>query len=147
MPYIDTDDLELVLGAELLRQMSDPDNTGEIDEDIVGEAIKASEAKLNGYLVKRYAVPIAEPVPELVRQLAIDGAIFKLKARGRSMATLEEIEEERERVQTMKDIANGSIMLDVDPGPTKSSVVVDKAGPTPSVSAKRAARDARRGTW
>lgn len=148
MPYITSADLELVLGRERLLQMTDPDNTGTVQEEIVAEAIKGAESKLNGYLVKRYKVPItAVPLPELVRQLAIDGTIYKLRTRGKSMATAEEIEEERERVQTMKDIASGTIALDIDPGPEKSSLVVDKAGPTPSVSPKLAARLARRGIW
>lgn len=145
MPYITSTDLVAAIGLDLARQLTDPDNRGKVDETIFGEAVKGAEAKINAYLVKRYAVPIAVPVPEIVRQLSIDMTIHRLKTRGKSMATLEEIEAEKARTAMLKDISTGLVALDVDPGPTQSTLVVNKAGET--MSAKYTAREARRGTW
>ena len=148
MAYVTSADLILAVGRTLALQICDPDNQGKIDEDVFGEARKSAETKVDRYAAKRYAVPFTAPIPELVRQLALDGVIYTLKMRGRSMATMEEIEAEREGTKTLEGIASGMISLGVDPGPLKSTLVVDKAGSTSnSLSPKRAARVKREGSW
>lgn len=146
MAYITDADLILAIGREPLLAMGDPDKSGRTNAPPVLEAIKAAQAKIDRYLVKRYRVPIdTVPLPETIRQLAIEFAVYALKTRGNSMATTEEIAAEEVRLAELKDIASGVVSLDVDPVPPKSSQVVDEAGPV--ISAKKTARDARKGAW
>ena len=73
MSYILPSDLESggVSNAQLI-QLTDDAKTGEVDTDKVTKAIEDAEAEVNGYVGRRYTVPIAAPIPNLIQKLSTD---------------------------------------------------------------------------
>ena len=51
--------------------------SGAVDADVVGAALAGADAAIDGYVRSRYALPI-DPAPALLRELAVDLAIYAL---------------------------------------------------------------------
>lgn len=145
MAYLTALELAVVVGGERLREIADPNNTGAADPTVVGEAFRAAQSSIDSRIGKRYRVPLADPAPELVRQLMIDLVIFRLKERNRNMVTVEDVAGEQARQKTLDDIAAGRVVLDVATLPAPAEMVVDKVGTRDST--KTASRDALKGAW
>ncbi len=77
MPYATQADLIDRFGSEELVELTDRVDGNAIDSTVVTKALIDADAILDGYLVGRYAVPVA-PVPPLLLSLAADVARFKL---------------------------------------------------------------------
>lgn len=145
MAYLTAAELAAVIGSERLREIADPNNTGAADPTVVGEALRAAQSSIDSRIGKKYRVPLADPPPELVRQLMIDLVIFRLKERNRNMVTVEDVAGEQARQKTLDEIAAGRVVLDVATLPTPAEMVVDKVAPREST--KTASRDALKGAW
>lgn len=145
MAYLTAAELTAVVGTERLREIADPQNTGAPDATAIAEALRAAQSSIDSRIGKKYRVPLADPVPELVRQLMIDLVIFRLKERNRNMVTVEDVAGEQVRQKTLADIAAGAVVLDVATLPTPAEMVVDKAGER--ASTKTASREALKGSW
>src|SRR5688572_12127218 len=113
MSYILQSDLESGgLSTSQLIQLTDDLKTGEVDTDKVTKAIEDAEGEVNGYLGKRYAVPIAPPVPNLVQKLSTDIAIWNVyRRRQRAPENVRQAYEDA--IKTLLLIADGTIVLDV----------------------------------
>lgn len=85
MSYITNADLETRLGSAAYVQLTDDTGSGSANEAVVDEARAAAEGELNGYLARRYAVPIdltAHPeLSGILRGLALDLAEYRLRLR------------------------------------------------------------------
>lgn len=145
MAYLTVAELTAVVGRERLKEIADPNNTGAPDATALDEALRAAQSSIDSRIGKKYRVPLADPAPELVRQLMIDLVIFRLKARNRNMVTVEDVAGEQERQRTLDDIAAGKVVLDVAVLPTPAEMVIDKSGPRDST--KTASREALKGAW
>ena len=87
MAYCTRQDLVDRIGEALLREVSDIEDAGVVNEGRVARACEAATAEVNGALQPRYPAPFATP-PALVRSLAVDIAIYQLfVARGHDAAT------------------------------------------------------------
>ncbi len=79
MPYCTQDDiLNLIPAADLAILTSE--NGEEPDPAVVADAIAKADAEIDGYLGIRYQVPV-NPVPDLVRAMSVDLAIYNLHKR------------------------------------------------------------------
>ena len=145
MAYLTAAELTAVVGTERLREIADPQNTGAPDATAIAEALRAAQSSIDSRIGKKYRVPLADPVPELVRQLMIDLVIFRLKERNRNMVTVEDVAGEQGRQKTLADIAAGSVVLDVATLPAPAEMVVDGVGER--ASTKTASREALKGSW
>lgn len=145
MAYLTVAELTAVVGRERLKEIADPNNTGAPDATALDEALRAAQSSIDSRIGKKYRVPLADPAPELVRQLMIDLVIFRLKARNRNMVTVEDVAGEQDRQRTLDDIAAGKVVLDVAVLPTPAEMVIDKSGPRDST--KTASREALKGAW
>ena len=145
MAYLTVAELTAVVGRERLKEIADPNNTGAPDATALDEALRAAQSPIDSRIGKKSRVPLADPAPELVRQLMIDLVIFRLKARNRNMVTVEDVAGEQERQRTLDDIAAGKVVLDVAVLPTPAEMVIDKSGPRDST--KTASREALKGAW
>ncbi len=114
MSYITLDDLKKAIPEESIRQLTDDEDVGSINEDRVTDAIAAAQGELDGYLQERYTVPL-DPVPDLIKRLTVDIAIYNLC--GRQGLDIPEARTDRYRnaVKTLEKIANGTISLGVTP--------------------------------
>lgn len=111
MPYCTIDQLEDRYGRSMLLQLSDRGDTvpTDPDADLFARAIADADALIDGYLAARYALPLAS-TPALVTDLSQMISIYK--AHGQNAP--EKITRDHDQaLRTLRDIANGSLKLDV----------------------------------
>ena len=112
MAYTDLQRLTDRFGQQLLIQLTDRADlaTGTVDTTVVNAAIADTDALIDGYVSRRYALPMAE-VPPLIASLALDIAIYKLHVYTPS----EKIGEDyKSAMRSLEAISNGSIRLPID---------------------------------
>lgn len=96
--------------AETIR-LTDEDRTRVIDTAKLAEALEDASDFIDGYLAKRYAVPLAS-APRLVKGM---NAILGRELLHKSLV-MPALTEEADRVrQQLKDIARGIMSLPIDP--------------------------------
>lgn len=110
--------------AKLLIEISDrgEEPTGEIDAALIARAIADADALIDGYLKVRYALPLAS-VPSLVTDLSLVISVYKAHAH---VAAEKIVNDYRDALKTLKEIAQGLIQLDVDgvePAPSGAAEV------------------------
>lgn len=112
MAYCTQSDLEgLISDAEII-QLTDDDGAGQADSDTVARAIAGAESEINGWVGKRYAVPL-DPVPPRVRDLAVDIAVYTLYSR-RGRVPEDRQERYKNAVAFLKAVAEGKATLGED---------------------------------
>ena len=94
--------------VELTDRSSIPPTT--IDATVVARAIADADALIDGYVGKRYALPIAA-VPDLLERLAADVARFFLY--GPLGATEAVRQAYEDALRMLRDIAAGTLQLDL----------------------------------
>ena len=81
MAYITTSDLETRIGTTVAAQLT-TDSGITPDTTIMAETVAAAMGEINGYLGRRYAVPIdtsAYPqVADVLKSIALDVAVYRL---------------------------------------------------------------------
>lgn len=83
MSYATLTQLEDRYGTRMLIELTDRDTpkTGEIDADVMARALADTDAVIDGYILGRYKLPLAE-TPPLLADLAAAIAIYKLHSFG-----------------------------------------------------------------
>lgn len=122
MAYILQADLLAQVSENQLIQLTDDNKLGQVITDTVTRAISDAEAEINGYLAarSRYTVPVAVPIPALIKKLAIDIAIWNLYRRRQRVP--EDVRHGYEDARRMlESIAKGLISVGSDPPPPASS--------------------------
>ncbi|MFZ2447497.1 MAG: DUF1320 domain-containing protein [Syntrophobacteraceae bacterium] len=109
MPYCTIDDIRNQLEEVRLVQLTDDEGTGAVVEARVDRAIGDADEEINGYLGARIAVPVS-PVPESLRRLSADLAIYNLFSR-REKVPEHRIERYRNAVRFLEQVALGKISL------------------------------------
>lgn len=112
MPYCTLDQLTDRYSQSLLVEISDRADapTGAVDADMIARAISDADALIDGYLARRYSLPLSS-TPRLVTDLSLRISIYY--AHGRVAA--EKITKDYEAaMKTLRDISSGLIMLDID---------------------------------
>jgi len=119
--YCTQDDiLDQVAEAELVR-LTDDASAGTVDADVVAAAIAGAEAEIDSYVGRRHTVPLS-PVPPVVRDRAVDIAVYRLYKRRRK-ANDDVRKSYEDALAWLKDVAKGLVSLGVDdpdatPSPT-----------------------------
>lgn len=111
--YCTLDDLKRQIPETTIRTLTDDEGTGEINMPRVEQAIADAEAEINAYAQKQYPVPF-NPVPEIIRKLAVDIAIYNLfSRRGFSEESGDKIVQDRYKaaVKLLENLARGVVQL------------------------------------
>lgn len=98
-------------GTPMLVRLSDRADvpTGLVDQDVVDRALADADAVIDGYLEKRYALPVTA-VPPLLVDIAQAITIYKLHV----FQPDTKIEEEyKEAMRMLREIADGRITLTI----------------------------------
>ena len=74
MGYINLQDLVDELGEEILVQLTDDSDTGEINEVVVNRAIASAEGTFESYIRTRYSLPA--PATQMVKSRCLNLAIY-----------------------------------------------------------------------
>lgn len=80
MAYIVQSDLDQYLSDQVLVQLTDDDNTKEVNPSIVSECIQGAEDEVNGYLARQYDTPLASP-PGIIVEITTILAVYRLYLR------------------------------------------------------------------
>lgn len=69
--YCTLNDIQTVTTEATLIQLTDDNNTGAVDANVVNAAIEYADTLINGYLRPRYTLPLTE-VPQLLKNFSVD---------------------------------------------------------------------------
>ncbi len=145
MAYCAESDVQMAAGGSTrLRQLSDWENEGDVDSDVVASMISSADAWINEYLQKRHEVALEEPIPDGIRDVSAEHAVFLMKER-RDMVTEKDMQMFEHRMKRLDDIAKGVRTVGVNPLPAKSQLVVDNQSDRPTD--KEVSRSTTKGFW
>ncbi|PKN05552.1 MAG: hypothetical protein CVU74_01095 [Deltaproteobacteria bacterium HGW-Deltaproteobacteria-9] len=140
MAYCILADIKKALSEEIIKQLTDDDNIGEIISANVTKAIARADAEIDGYCAVKYAVPFTT-VPPVVAGLSLDMSIYYLYKR---RTVSEDVQKSYDNaIARLKDIAKGLLSLGVDPPPAASTS--EGAESNKSVSDRIFTRDSMKG--
>lgn len=110
MPYATVTDLQDRLGEARLMQLTDLGDPpiGLVDTAVAQKALDDAAAEIDGYLVGRYALPMTEPVPPMLRVQAVTIAHYRLLG---SAAGEVEREDYRNAIKFLMAVAKGEVVL------------------------------------
>jgi len=114
IPYISVADLERAISARKLAQLTcDDPKAIAVDMAVVEDAITASQQLVDGYLRARHELPL-EPVPTIVRELALNLACYRLYARRMETKVPEAVSDRRDAaLKTLEHIQSGRVSLGI----------------------------------
>ncbi len=130
MAYCTVADVQTAAGGEKrYKALGDWDLDGHADTSVVEGKIAEVDAWIDGFIVKRYKVPLEDP-PRQIRYLSAAEVVFKLTT-DRNMPTEQQQVDHKERIEFLQSVANGDVQLrDLTDSavPARSSAnIVDKA--------------------
>jgi len=112
--YCTLEDIKKAISEKNLIELTDDQGGGAIDTEKVQDAIEYAEQLINGYLRGRYPIPL-EPVPELIRRLAVDIAVYQLYSRRFELDMPESmIQRRKETIKLLELIQAGKIQIGVE---------------------------------
>lgn len=120
MAYSTQTDIEKMLPASDVVDLTDDEGTGAQVAARVSEAITQADAEIDSYCGGRYSVPFSS-VPDIVKKCSVDIAIYNLYSR--RVETIPETRSERYKnaIRQLEGIAKGIISIGEDPEPTAST--------------------------
>jgi phage gp36-like protein len=112
MPYCTETDIKRQIDWDTLVQLTDDNDSGVIDTDILDRAIADADAEIDAYCGSRYTVPFTT-VPDVIRKRSVDITIYNLYARRRG-APDDRKERYTNAMQFLKDVARNIVSLGED---------------------------------
>jgi len=114
--YCTIEDIKRQIPEATLRTLTDDEGTGEVNISRVEQAIADAGAEIDAYLQTQYKVPLS-PVPEIVRKMAVDIAVYNLfSRRGFAEDSGDKVVQDRYKaaVRLLENIARGVVRLGVE---------------------------------
>jgi phage gp36-like protein len=112
--YCFLDDIKNFVDSSTLIQLTDDNQAGEIDSNIVDEAIIYSETLIDGYLRGRYSLPLVE-TPKIISFIALDLSIYRLYSRRLATDMPESINEKyKVAIKVLEQIQKGIISIGLE---------------------------------
>ena len=109
MSYTSRAALEAAFGADEIRQLTDRDGDGEPDADFIASAISRTEGVIDGYLMGRYALPLAV-IPGVLVAYACDIARYFLYENAAPEYVRQNYDD---ALRWLRDVASGKVLLSV----------------------------------
>ena len=112
MPYSLQTDLLEQIDEDVLIQLTDDVDAGEVDAAVVTRAIADADGEIDSYCGMKYPVPFTT-VPPVIRKCSVDIAIYNLYARRKG------VPEDRQKrydnaVRFLRDVSVGKATLGAD---------------------------------
>ena len=109
MAYSTTNDLLTYIPAETIRQLSDDNDDGQINNTVVTACISRADDQIDGYLRGRYTVPLTT-VPPMLEDLSTRLSAYYLFKRSLIVTMPEPIKDDYDVVLSMlRDIQKGRL--------------------------------------
>lgn len=123
MSYCALQDLIDRYGETEILELTDRDQSGDIDEDVADRAIDDASAEVDGYIGGKYSLPLDSP-PAVLTRITADIARYRLYD---NIATEEVRRRYEDALRFLKAVGKGEISLGADPPPASAgSVYVDR---------------------
>ncbi len=127
MPYCTNEDIKMHLLSTDLVNLTDDAGTGEVDDDVVAEAIGDADALIDSHLRGAYSVPL-DPVPRIIRKISVTLAVCELYDRHKGVLVPEPVQKSRETMLALlQSLAKGEILLDSSAAPRSPLKVLTDA--------------------
>jgi phage gp36-like protein len=123
--YSSQDDVVIAAGgSRALAELTDLDGAlnGEIDPAVLAAAIGDADAMIDTYVGRNKQVPLQAPIPQIIKRLSADEALYLLRMRRQMVGEAEQLRHEN-NLRWLEGVARGFLTLGVDPQPSKSSLV------------------------
>ena len=120
MAYSTQTDIEKMLPASDVVDLTDDEGTGAQVAARVSEAITQADAEIDSYCGGRFTVPFTT-VPDIVKKCSVDIAIYNLYSRRVESIPDTRSERYRNAIRQLEGIAKGIISIGEDPEPTAST--------------------------
>lgn len=109
MGYCDLDDIRDGMDEEEIIRYTDDYDTGLVNTSVTDKAIEGAGAMIDAHLATRLTVPV-DPVPDILRELAVDIAIYKICSR-RSQAPEEIRVKYEDAIRFLEKVASGKTTI------------------------------------
>ena len=110
MAYSEKADILDSLDENSLIQLTDDENTGSVNDGRVTKAIADADATIDFHCQKHYSVPLS-PVPDKIRQISVDIAIYNLYSRRDDTAPETRVDRYNQALKDLRDIRDGKTLL------------------------------------
>jgi phage gp36-like protein len=111
--YVTPDELKDALGAHVVRALYDDDNSGEPDAAPIASAIRRATSKVNAYLRRLYVLPIAEPIPDIIKSITLDLTIAYAQLRHPEVVRVDGEKLIKAAEADLERLRDGKIELDI----------------------------------
>lgn len=111
MPYSTLEDLKKYMPEKQLIELSDDAQTGDIDEEIINDAINQADNLIDAYMRGRYPADMSDAdVPEFIADLSTKLAAYNLFRRALALTVPDPVMADyKTSVQMLKDIQAGKV--------------------------------------
>ena len=120
MAYCTKTDIEKMLPASDVVDLTDDEGTGAQVAARVSEAITQADAEIDSYCGGRYSVPFVA-VPDIIKKCSVDIAIYNLYSRRIETIPATRSERYKNAIRQLEGIAKGTISIGETPEPTAST--------------------------
>lgn len=119
MSYSTIDDISLLLPVAETIRLTDDESLGVAGEARISDAIIKADSEIDAYCGSRYVVPVS-PVPELLKKLSVDIAVYNLYSR--SVMVMPDVWSQRYRnaIRRLEGISKGLVSLGASASPVSS---------------------------
>ena len=122
MSYATIQNAKDLYGDDYVLQSVDRDSNGDPDTTALTNAFAQASSEMDTYLGARVVVPLTAPVPDIIVQLCIDIAIYKLSSHPGGGLTDEKRKRYEDAIKWLTNYAKGVVTLplpdtDEDPQP------------------------------
>lgn len=110
--YATINDFILRVGEFQAMQLTDRDNAGEVNQEVLTIALSDSSSQIDGYLVGRYALPL-KTIPQNLTRICCDLTRYRLASMSDVSITEEIIERYKLSLRELEGIASGKVSLGI----------------------------------
>ena len=110
MAYCIQDDILDQVDEAVLIQLTDDAGAGAVDADKVTRAIEDADGTIDAYCEGRYTIPLS-PVPDKIRQISVDIAIYNLFSRRGDAAPEVRKDRHKEAIRFLEAVRDGKARL------------------------------------
>jgi phage gp36-like protein len=114
--YSTFDDIKKLIPEETIIQLTDDENLGSVNQSRIDEAIAQADSEIDSYCGGRYTVPLGgtapgEIVPDIVKKISVDIAIYNLYSRRVEVIPETRAERYKNAVRQLEGIAKGTVSI------------------------------------
>ena len=126
MPYCSITEIRKRCPELTLIQLTDDNNSGQINSDIITTAILDADAIINSYIMDRYLTPLPQ-TNDLILKIAVNLALYFIYSRRYDDTIPAEVKNQfEESVNMLRDISEGRLKLKNMPRNNSSDTLCSK---------------------